>query len=207
MSKVKIFTLVLFISLLSACVTIPQESVDLSSQVGVGIKKQHQYQVDLVNLHFAIKRKSLDEAMEKALNKYFEILTPSGTITLNRNQLGDVATDVMNLSSKNNAAKEELEKARVLIIKQLSKNYLTLNQANSSVTGLLQSAVTVKGARSEALQSLSNATGGKVDLDEVFKELDAFILKGGEEAGKTIKLVDKIKTLFSGGTDKEEIKE
>lgn len=206
MKKIQSLILVLFVSLLTACATIPQDSVDLSSEVGVGLKKQHQSQVDLVNLHFAIKRKSLDEAMKRALDKYFETLTPAGTITLSRSQLGDVAVDIMDLSAKNNAAKEELEKARVLLIKKLKENYLALNQANSSVTGLLQSAVTVKGARSEAFQSLSKVTKGTIDLDKVFSELDEFVLKGGEEAGKLIKLVDKINALFSENQDKEEAK-
>jgi len=196
MKKMKSIMLVLFVSLLTACATIPQESVDLSIEVGIGLKKQHQSQIDLVNLHFAIKRKGLDEAMMRALDKYFETLTPAGTITLDKTQLSDVAADVMDLSAKNNAAKEELEKARVLLIKKLDENYLALNQANSSITGLLQSAVTVKKARSEAFQSLSKATDGKIDLDKAFAELDEFILKGGEEAGKTIKLVDKLKALF-----------
>ena len=196
MKKMKSIMLVLFVSLLTACATIPQESVDLSIEVGIGLKKQHQSQIDLVNLHFAIKRKGLDEAMMRALDKYFETLTPAGTITLDKTQLSDVAADVMDLSAKNNAAKEQLEKARVLLIKKLDENYLVLNQANSSITGLLQSAVTVKEARSEAFQSLSKATDGKIDLDKAFAELDEFILKGGEEAGKTIKLVDKLKALF-----------
>ena len=196
MKKMKSIMLVLFVSLLTACATIPQESVDLSVEVGIGLKKQHQSQIDLVNLHFAIKRKGLDEVMMRALDKYFETLTPAGTITLDKTQLSDVAADVMDLSAKNNAAKEELEKARVLLIKKLDENYLALNQANSSITGLLQSAVTIKEARSEAFQSLSKATDGKIDLDKAFAELDEFILKGGEEAGKTIKLVDKLKALF-----------
>jgi len=189
--------------LFSGCATIPQESVDLSNQVGIGIKKQHQSQVDLVNLYFTIKRSSLDEAMEKALNKYFVTLTPSGTITLDRNQLVDVANDVMNLNSRNNTAKEELEKARILIIKKLNENYLSLNQANSSVTGLLQSAVTVKEARSEAYKSISNTTEGKIDLDKIFTELDVFVLKHGEDAGRSIELVNKIKTLFNDKANKE----
>lgn len=196
MIRIKTFILVTFVSLLSACATIPQESVDLSSGVGVGLQKQHQSQIDLVNLHFSIKRKSLDEAMSRALDSYFKALTPSGSITLNRNQLGDVAADVISLSEKNNVAKEELEKVRVLLIKKLNENYLILNQANSSVTGLLQSAVTVKEARSEAYKKLSEATGGKIDLDKVFSELDDFVLKGGEEAGKAIKLVDKLEPVF-----------
>ena len=204
MDRLKSFFAILLISLLTACASIPPESVKLSTEVGVGLKKQYQSQVELVNLHFSIKRKMLDEALEKTLKKYFEGLTPAGTITLNRSQFGDVATDIKMFSAKNNAAKEELEKARLLVVKQLNDNYLSLNLANASITGLLQSAVSVKEARTEAFQALSEATEGKVDLDKVFSELDEFVLKGGEEAGKAIKLVDKLKALAEKvGRDKE----
>lgn len=204
MDKIKFIVFILVVFLFSACATIPQESVDLSTELGAGIQKQYQSQIDLINLHFSIKRKALDEALDKAIKKYFEGLTPSGTVELNRNQLQDVADDVMKLNAKNNEAKEELEETRILLIKKLNENYLALNLANSSITGLLQSAVTVKEARSEAFQSLSKATEGKIDLDKVFNELDDFVLKGGKDAGETIKLVDKIKTLFND--DKEETK-
>lgn len=204
MNKMRFLVLVLIASLFSACATIPQESVNLSAEVGVGLKKQYQSQIELINLHFSVERRSLDEALEKALSKYFEELTQSGTVELNRAQLQDVATDIMDLNAKNNAAKEELEKVRVLLIKKLDENYLALNLANSSVTGLLQSAVTVKEARSEAFQALSKATEGKIDLEKVFTELDDFVLKGGEQAGKGIKLVDKVKTLLNEGREETE---
>jgi hypothetical protein len=203
MNTIKSFLIILLVSLLAACATIPQESVDLSTEVGVGLKKQYQSQVDLVNIHFSIKRNLIDEKMEKNLNKYFENLATAGTIELNRSQLKDIATDVMEYTKKNNAAKEELEKVRVLLVKQFNDNYLMLNIANSSITGLLQSAVTVKEARSEAFTTISKATDGKMDLDKVSKELDGFILKEGEEAGKTINLVDKVKTLISKDKNKE----
>lgn len=198
----------IFIALLfSSCATIPQESVDLSSEVGSGLKKQHQTQIELINLHFSIKRQRLDAAMEKAVNSYFESLTPSGTIELSKSQLKDVTDDVIFFNTRNNDAKEELEKTRLLLIKKLNENYLALNLANSSLTGLLQSAVTVKQAHSEAFQSLSRATEGKIDLDQVFAELDRFIIKGGEEAGKTIQLTDKIKTLLENINDEKDKKD
>ena len=186
----------MLVTLLSACATIPQESVDLSSEVGIGIQKQHQSQIDLINLHFSVNRNNLDTAMQNALNSYFAALTPNNSITLNKAQLGDIAEDVLLINKKNNTAKEELEKARVLLIKKLSNNYLILSQANSSVTGLLQSAVTVKEARSEAYKKLSEATDGKIDLGKVFSELDEFVLNNGEKAGKGIKLVEKFQTIL-----------
>jgi len=160
--------------LLSACVTIPQESVSLSNEVGVGLQKQHQSQIDLINLHFAIKRKSLDEALSRDIDKYFEKLMTyngsSGSITLNKTRLDGVATVVMCLNNKNNAAKEKLEQERVLLIKKFNANYLILNQANSSITGLLQSAVTVENEKSEVYKKISESIDGKTDLDKEISE-------------------------------------
>ena len=109
------------ILLLTACATVPRESVDLSSEVGKGIRKQYQSQIDLVNLYFAVMREKLDQAMQRALNTYFATLTPSGSITLNRSQLNDVATDVINLNAKHAAAKEELEKSMQHIGEAMAK--------------------------------------------------------------------------------------
>lgn len=196
MKRSKYIALIMIVTLLSACATIPQESVDLSSEVGIGIQKQHQSQIDLINLHFSLNRNNLDAAMQNSLNSYFAALTPSNSITLNKAQLGDIAEDVLLINKKNNTAKEELEKARVLLIKKLSNNYLILSQANSSVTGLLQSAVTIKEARSEAYKKLSEATDGRIDLGKVFSELDDFVLNNGEKAKKGIKLVEKLQTIL-----------
>jgi hypothetical protein len=194
--KFKMFVLVIFLSLTGACATIPQESVYLSNEVGIGLKQQHQSQIDLINLYFSAKRKNLDEALNGAISQYFKTLTPSGSITLNRPQLGDVASDVMLLNQKNNIAKEELEQARLFLIKSLNDNYLVLNQANSSVTGLLQSAVEVKNANSDVYKKLSDSTNGNIDLEKIFSELDEFVIKGGESSGKGIKLVAKLETLL-----------
>lgn len=190
------FTVLVLVTLLTACATIPQESVDLSSEVGIGLQKQHQSQIELINLHFSVNRKNLDSAMQRAVNSYFAALTSSKPITLNNAQLGDIAEDVLLINEKNSTAKEELEKARILLIKKLNDNYLMLSQANSSVTGLLQSAVTVKEARSEAYKKLSEATDGEINLGNVFSELDQFILNNGEKAGKGIKLVEKLQTIL-----------
>jgi len=204
MFKIKSYFILLIFPILFSCATVPQESVELSTAIGVGLKKQYKSQIDLVDLHFSIKRQMLDVTMQKALKTYFEELTPNGTITLDRDKLNDVATDVIGISAKNNAAKEELEKARKLLLKILNDNFLALNLANSSITGLLQSAVSVQEASSEAFKSLSKMTEEKIDLEKIFDELDKFVLKGGEEAGKVTKLLEKIKELIEKENQKEE---
>ena len=180
MRNFRICFLMAVLLLLSACVTIPQESVSLSNEVGVGLQKQHQSQIDLINLYFAINRKSLDEALSRAIDKYFDTLMTcnggSGSITLNKTRLDGVARDVMFLNDQNNAAKEELEQERVLLIKKFNANYLILNQANSSITGLLQSAVTAENEKSEVYKKISESIDGKIDLDKEFSEIADFIL-------------------------------
>lgn len=202
MTKIKTHIFALIIVLLTACATIPQESVKLNSEVGIGLQKQHQSQIDLINLHFSIKRNRLDETMAKALNHYFETLTPTGSITLTASRLNDVADDVILITRKNNAAKEELEKARVYLIGKLSENYSILNQANASVTNLLQSAVTNKEARPETYEKLSRATAGNINLNNIFAELDDFVERNGEKSGKAINLVEKLESALDKETDK-----
>ena len=204
MIGIKTFILVAFVSLFTACgATIPQESVDLSREVGVGLRKQHQAQIDLVNLHFSIRQKSLDEAMSRALDSYLKNLMPNDSIELSRDQLDDVAAAVMLLNEKHNIKKAELEEARMFLIKKLNENYLILNQANSSITGLLQSAVDVKEATSEAYKKLFEAIGGKINLYRVLSVLDDFVLKYDEKADKPIKLVEKLELIFKEKENKE----
>ena len=71
MKTIKLFLIVLIVPLLGACATIPQESVDLSTEVGIGLKKQHESQVDLVNLHFSIKIHNHNIRVRAHLNSSF----------------------------------------------------------------------------------------------------------------------------------------
>jgi predicted solute-binding protein len=177
------------------CASVPPESVTLSSEVGAGIKKQHQAQISFVNLYFEAKRKDLDAAYQRALNTFFSTIAQSGSVTLTKTQLEDFAKDVIDLSRKNAQAKESLEKVRIELLAKLDDNYQTLNQANSTVTGLLQSVVSTKEAANKSIQLISTATDGRIQLDKVFAEIDSFVVKGGSEAGKTIDLIEKIRTI------------
>ncbi len=197
--RVKTILAGVLVILLMACTKMPQESVELSKEVGAGLQTQHQSQINFVNLYFSFNRKRLDEMMERGMGRYFGMLLADDSTTLNRSQLADVAKDVIMMNKKNNAAKEELEKARIFFIKKLNENYAMLRQANSSVTKLLKSAATAKKVKSESYNEHSNASGEKIDMNKMFSELDSFVLKNGEESGKPIKLVEKLESLLDGG--------
>ncbi|HHQ4675779.1 TPA: hypothetical protein ACSP2I_003121 [Aeromonas veronii] len=183
---------VVFMIGVGGCASVPPELVTLSSEVGAGIKKQQQAQVGFLNLYFEAKRKDLDAAFQRALNTYFSTIAPSGSVTLTKTQLDDVAKDVIDLSRKNAQAKESLEKVRIALLTKLDENYQTLNQANSTVTGLLQSVVSTKEAANKSIQLINTTTDGRIQLDKVFAEIDSFVVKGGSEAGKAIDLIEKI---------------
>lgn len=197
MKSLKAIAIFVILATVSACATVPQESVSLSSELGAEIKKQHEAQVSFLNLYFEAKRKELDAALQRALTAYFLTIAPTGSVTLTTRQLDDVAKDVIELNKKNNTAKEALEKVRVDLVSKLEENYLTLNQANSTITGLLQSAVSVKEATNKSIQLVSSATGGRIKLDKVFSEIDSFVVKGGLEAGRAIDLNEKIQGLIN----------
>lgn len=196
MKKIKSIMLVLFALLLAACTSIPQESVDLSSEVGAGLKKQHQFQVELVNLYFDSKRKELDETMQKELDKYFNTLAPTGELKLNKDQFMDVLADAKEFNVKYNSAKKELENSRVLLIKKLDENYLELNEANSSITELLKASAPGNGIGTEVSQSTPQASSVKIDLEEALAEVDGFTLEDGREVEKSSMIDDLHRKVF-----------
>lgn len=197
MIGIKVFCVTILAAGMTACATVPPESVPLSNEIGIGIKKQHQAQVNFLNIYFAAKQKELDAALQRALASYFGAIAQTGDVTLTRDQLSEVANYVLDLNNKNNLAKGDLEKVRVSLVSALEDNYLTLNQANSTITGLLQSAVSVKESTDKSISLVSSATGGKVQMDKIFAEVDAFVAKGGSEAGKAIELSEKIQSLVN----------
>ncbi len=196
MKKIKSIMLVLFTLLLPACTNIPEESVSLSSEVGAGLKKQHQFQVELVNLYFDSKRKELDETMLKELDKYFNTLAPTGELKLNKDQFMDVLADAKEFNIKYNSAKNELEKARVLLIKKLDEDYLALNQANSSITEILKSSAPEKDTGSEVSPSPSEKSAVKINLEKALAEVDGFTLEDGKEDEQSIMIDDLHKKVF-----------
>lgn len=196
MKKIKSIMLVLFTLLLPACTNIPEESVSLSSEVGAGLKKQHQFQVELVNLYFDSKRKELDETMLKELDKYFNTLAPTGELKLNKDQFMNVLADAKEFNIKYNSAKKELEKSRVLLIKKLEEDYLALNQANSSITEMLKSSAPEKDTGSEVSHSPSETSAVKINLEKALAEVDGFTLEDVEEGEKSIMIDDLHRKVF-----------
>lgn len=194
--KYFISTLLAVILFTTGCATIPSESVKLSTELGSGVMKQYVAEINLLNIYFELKRKELDDALQKAIKKYLVTITPKDSITLTSEQLADISKDILVLNEKNNIAKEGLEKVRIELTSKIHENYLILFQANATITSLLQSAISVKEATDKSVQLISTTTEGNIQIDKIFPEIDAYVLKGGYESGKIIEINDKIKSLI-----------
>lgn len=190
----KYFKSILFIiiAVITGCATIPSESIKLSAELGDGIFKQHRAEIKLLNIYFELKRKELDNTLQKSLSTYLAGLIVKEEITLTAEQLIDISKDILAYNEKSNRAKENLEKVRVDLISQIEENYLTLSKANSTITSLLQSAVSVKEATDKSIQLISTTSDGKIQIDKIFSEIDSFVKKGGYESEKIIELGEKI---------------
>jgi len=183
--------------LFSGCASIPKESVTLSMEVGNGIKKQYESQISLVNLYFSTKREKIDLALEKSIEKYFEVIMPKDKIELSKIQLKNILDDINSKNKKHNLAKEELEKARIFLIEKLTEEYLVLNRANLAISGLLQSAVNVDEARSTTFSRISDITKEKINLNKVFAKLDELILDMGEDSTKLTEFLKKVEEILN----------
>lgn len=177
------------------CAAVPKESVDLSTKIGNGISESRRSHLNLLNLYFSTKRSYLDRWIAEEYTPKF-LANVQGNLkkaglpeTLTPQQQKDV---VVTIIKERDAWQAELEKTRVYIYEYLDGHYETLALANEGVTALLRSAVSVKDATGKLTETLSNATGGKVDLDKIEKSFDAHLLKAGEVAGNATNFYDEV---------------
>ncbi len=192
--------LFLFFSILCLCITgcatIPKESVTLSQEVGKGIVENQNAYMNLFNRYFAQKRQQIDKRiMDKYLPNYISNLQKDlrdageDPDNFDANMIKDIISDVIH---KRDELQEDLEKTRIVIWEHVSKDHLLLLQANSTITGLLQSAVDVKEATSSIGEMIQEATKSDFSFDEFEKLFDEYLKKAGDTSAEGISLYNKI---------------
>ena len=194
--------------LVSGCATIPQDSVQLSQEIGKGVKGQYLSQVQLVNHYFSQRRVQLNATLEKSIEAYFKtIIGQKEEVTLERNQLQDVSTDIRRRIEIHEKSLEELDSSRVFLLAKLEENYVEISKANSAITGLLQSSIAVENAKADAYAKIYTATDGKIDIAGALKEADEVIAEHGGQTDIALELLIKIKEFIEknkeGGENNE----
>lgn len=197
--------LMFLLAAITSCASIPKESVDLSTKIGNGIAESQRSHLNLLNAYFSAKRNDLDQWIEseytpKYLVSLREKLKNEGlSEMLTPEQLKDVVTVII---KERDARQADLEKTRSYVYENLAGHYDTLVRANAGFTALLQSAVSVNDATSQVSETLSNATGGKVDLDKIDRKFDEILLQAGSGAGKAKSLYNEITAITKAQGDK-----
>jgi hypothetical protein len=208
MDKIKLFSLrfLLVIPLLffSNCATVPKESLELNRLIGKGIDDNHQAQINLLNKYFEVKKKNIDNFIENEyLPKY--IINVQATLakngmdtTLDYKKITDIIQRVI---SKRDSAYTEIDKTRILIQEKIDSNYQLLAQANSGLTSLLQSAISVNEAESEFTNKIKSMSSGTFDLDAIDKKFSGYLTTIGNDAGKGDSLYNQVKNILNNSNN------
>lgn len=204
MSRIVIWVLLLFG--LSACVTIPQESVDLSIELGKRISAIETSHLALVDSYFAVKRERVDRYVtEKWVPEFAEQIFSNKQIAAvwdkvvssgnKAERLEFILTLGPKLQSRINEKRLELVKplddAERMVKRELETNYEQARSINNSVTSFLVSSSKVTENRNRYLEML----GVKDEkVSEILTEVDSAVET----------LVDKSEKLMS---KEEQVKE
>jgi hypothetical protein len=190
----------------SGCASIPQESVTLNKEVATGITSIHESNIRFVNQYFDIKSSKIDKYEKEALDNYFNKIaaatTKPGAPPLGVQDLYKIKEKVEEIHAVGTKFKAELNASKDMIIEKLQGEYNLILSANSSITGLLQSAVDIDKAKNDGLSKVKAFTDGKIDLTDIDSKVNEYLSKFGSSSAQASSLIESIQeTLNSGKGD------
>lgn len=201
-SSCLLIPLISFIFLtVSGCATIPKESVSLSQEIGNGMVSQQSAYINLLNNYFALKRQAIDDFIEKEyLPAYIKNIQAKLQAanekpdSFDSKMLSDIVAKII---QRRDGMQRELERVRIHILENVEGEHTRLLQANTSITALLQSAVDVKQASISAEETVKKVTSGRIDLEEIEKKFNEYLIKSGDLSSKAEDLFDLIKPFIN----------
>ena len=154
----------------SGCSSIPQSSVTLSQELAVGITHIHESNIRFVNQYFNQKKIEIDGYEKKAIDDFFDKII-AGTSNPDAPQLDaddfhKIKLKIEEIHKLSNDYKAGIEASKILIIDKLQNDYNSLISINSTITGLLQSAVDVEKAKNDGLSKVAEFTKGKINFPQ-----------------------------------------
>jgi hypothetical protein len=194
--KLRITILLLTFCLLNSCVSVPKETVQLSTVIGTNIKVLENSHTTMVGLFYSeiinnindfieevyapfiinyVLNKELDNYKKNISPSIFETIYTAASDDISKTATSKVLTD---MSDFLNAAQRKIEnkrkellipvkKQRDSIILNIKISYVNTMQANSSVTNYLQSISNLK----ESQQKVLSVIGLKGKAEELNKSL------------------------------------
>ncbi len=193
---------ILLISTMGSCASVPRESVEMSREIGKGIVESQRSYTAVLNAYFEMKKQQVDQWIEsKYIPEFMSNVTSQlekegKPTTLSPEEMTKVLQKVI---EKRDEMISELEKARILILTTSEEHYILLAQGNHALTAFLQSVVEVKEALASTMQLLEKGAGTKVDWDKLDAAFSNYLKEAGTDSSKAIDLYEKIKSTIDKG--------
>ena len=183
------------------CAHIPQESIQLSNEIEKGIADQNRAYINLLNEYFSNKRKAIDAFIT-------ESYTPAVFSSIRTKMKAEGVTEipdsisqmiVKRIIAKRDSMQLSLEQIRLSILKAALENASLLSYANTAISSLLRSAVSVDRSTKNALAAVDSITGLKFKLADFEKTFDQYIVNVSTGAAKATDLYEQFNALPTGG--------
>jgi hypothetical protein len=192
---------VLCIFLIESCAHIPQESIQLSEEIGKGIADQNRAYINLLNEYFSVKRKAIDAFITES---YAPVVFSSIRTKMKAEGISEIPDTISQMIVKRIVAKRDsmqssLEQVRISILTTAQENATLLSNANTAVTSLLSSAVSVDKSTKKILLSADSLTGSKFKFAEFEKTFDQYLNKVGTGTAKANDLYEQVNQISTGG--------
>lgn len=181
--------------LLSACTSIPPESVDLSKQIGAAIGKSRAAHLSTLDAFYRRLKEDNDGWVNSTFLPRAIANTKAGLAAACKARKDDSPActalseaDIASLVKRTTAFRDELQRTlennRDEASRLITDHYADLTAANSAVTGLLASAVSVRQATADASKTVGDLVGIDIDTQAIEKSLDEYLQKAGTAAAK-----------------------
>lgn len=192
--KKQSFIIVIIISVLSfSCASIPSSTVTLTQEVINEADQMHQLNISLVNQLFEERKQVINafitnQYTPKVIENYERLLPDSLDYKKALPKIMESIIPVIN--RKKDSLQLVLSTQQEEIITKLNNNYLTYSKATTALQHLINSAVKLKTAEQDALTSIKELTGAKVDTKKVETVMDSLLFKAGGDMSKLLKVVE-----------------
>ncbi len=185
--------IIAFISsfLMLACATIPSSTVTLTQEVIKEADEMHQLNIVLVNQLFEERKQVINSFITNqytpAIIANYEKLLPDSLDY--KKQLPNIMKSIIPVINRKKDSLQDVlsaQQQQQQIITGLNTNYLTYCKATTSLQNLINSAVKLKTAESDALSSIQSLTGDSVDVKKVESSIDSLLIKVGNSMEKLL---------------------
>lgn len=183
-------------TLFLSCASIPGSTAKLTKSVIDEGDAMHQLNISLVNQLFNEKRARLNTFITNkytpAIIKKYQTLLPQD-VDYKKELPNIIEAIIPVINRKRDSLQDLLLNQQQKIISNLNTNFISYAKATSSLQNLINSSVKAKEAEENALASINQLTGNRLNFKQIESKLDSLLNKTGLGMGKLLKVEKLIK--------------